>query len=319
MPICDLCTGGITNKTPGLKCCGPCEKFFHGKCVSLNKQDLARFVQPDALWLCPSCRKTPASKRTSVIGSISVDHDEDTFTSATAMGILRNIQSEITSLNKKYDEVLTSVNFCSDQISYFEDTMKKFNDKLSQLQKITEENVELKKTVQSLSDRVEVLEQNTRANNLEIQGVPEKNNENLYDILGKIGDHIQCTISKSMIDSVHRVFQQSQQSKNLPKPIIVKFISKQKKEEILASAKNTRSSYNNPIGPGLIIDNVSKKLFINEHLTGKNKSLLMKSKNKAKEVNIKYIWVRNGTIFARKDDTSRILKISSEEDLNNLN
>lgn len=55
---------------------------------------------------------------------------------------------------------------------------------------------------------------------------------------------------------------------------------------------------------GFKIPGVSAKLFINEHLPPHLESFLKEIRVKSKANNIcKYIWVQNGNIFARKNQT----------------
>lgn len=313
MPICDLCTASISSKSPGLKCCGSCNKFYHGKCVNLSKQDVSRFLQPDAYWYCTTCRIKAGPKRQSIIACD--DDSESSDSPIFTLSILKDIQANIKSLNNKYEAVLESVNFCSNQITTFELTIKKLNDKIAAIEKLSKENVELKLEINNLNVRVETLEQQSRLNNVEIQGVPEKSNENLYTIIEKIGEHIQCPMSTSIIDTVYRVSRHPSSEK--PKSIIVKFLSKQKRDEILAAAKAKRLTSSNN-SPGLIIEGISHGLFVNEHLTNKNKLILIKAKEMAKKSSYKYIWARNGHIFARKNDRSKVFKILSESDIDKL-
>ncbi|KAI5748127.1 hypothetical protein M8J77_022133 [Diaphorina citri] len=60
-------------------------------------------------------------------------------------------------------------------------------------------------------------------------------------------------------------------------------------------------------------------IFISEHLTPKNKQLLRKTKEKARLVNWKYIWTRDGNIYTRKDQNSQTrVQIREESDLANV-
>ncbi|KAK9744679.1 hypothetical protein QE152_g7518 [Popillia japonica] len=70
-----------------------------------------------------------------------------------------------------------------------------------------EENASLKQEIGEPRNQIQDLEQHSKLNNLEIQGVPQKKNENIFDILHKIGDAIQCDISPTDINAAHRVAQ----------------------------------------------------------------------------------------------------------------
>lgn len=85
----------------------------------------------------------------------------------------------------------------------------------------------------------------------------------------------------------------------------------------MASAKSKRKAIGTS-SPGLNIENVSNRLFINEHLTSYTKKLLKNAKDTAKTKFFKYVWVREGCVYIRKDDTARVIRISSLDDVNKL-
>ncbi|KAL3266659.1 hypothetical protein HHI36_010822 [Cryptolaemus montrouzieri] len=69
---------------------------------------------------------------------------------------------------------------------------------------------------------------------------------------------------------------------------------------------------------GFKIDGVSDRLFINEHLTPMNKILYKNARVAAEQNQFKCVWVQSGNILVRKDDTTKILQISSEQNLNKI-
>lgn len=48
-------------------------------------------------------------------------------------------------------------------------------------------------------------------------------------------------------------------------------------------------------------------IFANDHLTQYKRHLLWLTKNKAKEINWKFIWVKNGNILAKKNEISNLI------------
>ena len=60
------------------------------------------------------------------------------------------------------------------------------------------------------------------------------------------------------------------------------------------------------------------KIFINESLTSRLKNLLRLTKIKKQEMNIKFIWTRNGSIFLRKDEKAQALKVNFIADLDKI-
>lgn len=72
------------------------------------------------------------------------------------------------------------------------------------------------------------------------------------------------------------------------------------------------------IYPGIVNNNVSGNIYINEFLLPDTYKLLMRTKEKAKTMNFKYAWARSGQIFVKKDDYSDRLGITCTSDLSKL-
>ena len=53
-------------------------------------------------------------------------------------------------------------------------------------------------------------------------------------------------------------------------------------------------------------------------LTAKRKLLIRELKSKKEELNFKYVWSKKRTIFIRRDENSRVIRINSLDDLNKL-
>ena len=101
--------------------------------------------------------------------------------------------------------MLNSVNFCSDKITDFERKLVRLDDYVKKVEGLTLENKNLKSEVQVLGNKVNELDQISRAHNLEILNVAERDNENLRDTLKKIGAYIDYNIPIENIEYIHRV------------------------------------------------------------------------------------------------------------------
>ena len=60
------------------------------------------------------------------------------------------------------------------------------------------------------------------------------------------------------------------------------------------------------------------KIFINESLTSRNNNFLRLTKIKKRDLDYKFVWSRNGVVFARKEEYAPIHKINFESDLEKL-
>lgn len=59
-------------------------------------------------------------------------------------------------------------------------------------------------------------------------------------------------------------------------------------------------------------------IYINENLTPQTKKLLWQTKEQARAKNYKFVWVRNGVVFVRKEQGSGAVRILEEGDLERL-
>lgn len=103
--------------------------------------------------------------------------------------------------------------------------------------------------------------------------------------------------------SCNRV-QKQNKSSNLPKTVICRLVNKLKRDNLLAAVyKYNRSHPKEKLNTKLLgYGDKESPVYISEHLTQANKSLHAITRIWAKEHKFKYVWVRNGKIFLRKDD-----------------
>jgi hypothetical protein len=154
-------------------------------------------------------------------------------------------------------------------------------------------------------------EQVLRSNNIEIAGYPESPNECATQIAIKVSGILNINIKENDIVSAHRV--RHLHPSRSPKCIIVKLKEPKQKDEIIAGSRRKKGINHSELGlPGL------GKIYINNHLTITNKQILRKTREAAKKFEFSYVWEKNGFIFARKDDLSPFLRISSEEEVDKL-
>ncbi|XP_063634540.1 uncharacterized protein LOC134805172 [Cydia splendana] len=168
----------------------------------------------------------------------------------------------------------------------------------------------LSQEVSSLKSELASRDQWQRLNNVEIKGVPLKKNENLFLILDNICGVVGFPIDKNSINYISRVPAQNSNEKC----IIVGFINRYIKEEFLASARLKKTITAEEIG----FQGSKQRIFANDHLTPMYKQLLTKTKSTLKSKGYAYIWVKYAKIHVRKDDSSKVFIINSDNDLNKL-
>jgi len=87
------------------------------------------------------------------------------------------------------------------------------------------------KSFEKIPQEVDQIKQYQRINNLEIHGIPETKNEQLLELVVKLAKDLDVTLNKENIDVVHRL---PTSKVEMPKPILIKFCQRWKKNEILS-------------------------------------------------------------------------------------
>ncbi|KAG5877989.1 hypothetical protein JTB14_032220 [Gonioctena quinquepunctata] len=151
-------------------------------------------------------------------------------------------------------------------------------------EKLKMENASMRNDALELKKQIDNLEYTTRSNNIDIYEVPEKNNENLVDVVTKIGRFLNMSLDPDSIDTAFRV---PSRAENKPKNIVVKFKFKQSLDYFLTAAKVARKDPHNQRGFNL--DGISNRFFINEHLPPKTKMLLKQIREEAKNKNYRFV------------------------------
>lgn len=205
-------------------------------------------------------------------------------------------------------EFMDSLNYYGKQLDDFNNEVKEIKKSLKSLDTLKANISQLQKENVSLRDELNHLQQYSRINNVEITGIPENKGENIVSILQKIGEVAGCVIQLSDVDACHRIPKHG--SGDNPRSLVVKFISRLKKEELMMAAKK-KGVTTSDLGFG----RSSSKVYVNDHLTLTNKILFKKTREMCKEKSLKYCWTKEGRILVRKNDISRVIHIRSEDDL----
>lgn len=216
-------------------------------------------------------------------------------------------------IKKELKEFEKSMNFNSNKL---DDVLEKLNDMECDIKKINEkqnmleaENENLKLKIKHLENSIDDIEQYSRNKNIQVDGIPVQKDENLREMIQELSKKIDVNIKKEDIDAIHRVPTRS--TKN-PEPIIVQFLTRQMKEDIIAKSRGSNLNTND-LGM-----NCSKTIYINDHLSKTKKQLMYEARQLKKSKEYKFIWSRNGKIFVRKTETSNIININTFDDLQKI-
>ena len=224
--------------------------------------------------------------------------------------------------SKSLDEFSDSIKFISSQ---YDDIVKKLDKAEKERLEILQDNMKIKsdlmianKEIEGMKEQLNNLEQYGRRDCLEFRGIPVTNHQKSEDtdaIVVKIAEAVGISLNKQVISVSHRVpkkiyFSSQSDGDGLSPTIIAKFMQRSIRDQVYRNRK---------LLPNVTTDQMGfksqNKIFISESLTSKNKALFSRCLQLKKNLNFKFIWTSNGTIFLRKNEHSEYIRISSHKDI----
>lgn len=187
---------------------------------------------------------------------------------------------------------------------------------------IEDENKLLKAEVTCLRNRLAAVEMDNCALQQEIyrkylyiSGVPQVENENLNKIILDLASITNTNINNTNVISCRRDTTKSSKP-NIHPQIVVELDTILTKDNFLANHKVHGPIFQQQINKN--INNNNAKIYLNEYLSNMNKKLLYEAQQLKPKHNIKYVWTKNGNVYLRENDTSRIIRIKNLDQITNF-
>lgn len=307
MATCGVCVKPVRANQVKMSC-SDCSRDFHAACYKMSKADVDCIIADGLPWRCKSCAE---NRRRSLRFDSEVQEGkltlEDIMKKITE--IAENQKLQESSFNQSY-EVLSekmeeNIKAVKDQNSSMQQCMKIIDELL-------EENRKLTKKVAELELKVEDMEQYSRVNCVEIHGVPQEPHEDVVGVVKAVGKSLDMDISDLMIDACHRLGKRSGPSSS-PPGIIVKFVRRLDKEELLRKRRVKRNLSTRHMNL-----NVDLPVYINEALSPARRRLFAETRRIKREKHYKFLWVRGGKIFLRKEEAAPVVQVTCQADLSKL-
>ncbi|CAG4967489.1 unnamed protein product [Colias eurytheme] len=332
--------------------CLKCNKKYHFACMSLD--DKLFNSEMKAVWSCPDCvRSIPRSNKNDntpirnisttrgskrqALNSPPMDPEHsliirDSVREAVDEAIKENMKEmfskihdniraaivkEFKPIKEELSQLKDSMNFINSSYEEFKRDIESYKSKVLALEN---QNIRLINAVDDLQSRINQSEQQLRQNNVELQCVPERNNEDLVKIVNNLCTTIQSNINEKDILHCTRTAKANRAS-NRPRSIIIQLSSAKVRDELLAStSKYNKSNPQNKLNSThLGISGASSPVYVSEHLSPANKAIHAATRIKAKDKGYKFVWIRNGRIYLRKNEGSELIFVKSLDILNKIN
>ncbi|CAH0402069.1 unnamed protein product [Chilo suppressalis] len=330
---CSGCLSVITNEDSVTCSAKSSNRVLHLFCANIQKLT----PQQKQCWICPDChanaKKGGDNSNTPVRSSGNVTHrkkvtalvgisQDPTSTNTQPSGTtsLELIVSEMHLLRQDFANLQTEFGKRFDQL------LLRFSDydaRLKSLEVKEKENELLKAQMAKLEDQLHRQTLSSLQSQIEIIGISETPGENPYHLTLTTANKIGIELNESDLNHVYRggpritEDQTEKDSVRLPRPLVVTFTRRLKRDEFLKGGKTRRTLEScDIVGAG-----PQRKVYINERLTYEARQLFRTARNWTRENKYKFCWVQNGTIFIRKREGregSPPIQIRSSEDLHKL-
>lgn len=342
--ICNTCNSAITTTTY-VKCFNCKSNYHFSSCCPLSESTYSSmYGERKANWKCQKCKprsKSPnnvyqafvfddKNQQTTLRDDDIVENSEenrakihqDSLALNTVNSTLCSVQSDVNDLKSDIKDIKTNLEQLSaitnnshtqirDEITSALSTITTTLSKLvDQVKELVEKDKQKEHQINAIDTRINQIEQQFIVKNIEIKNVTNKE-MSPYEIIKTIASSVDVEMSEADISNAYRLKRQSDK-------IVAEFTSLNKKRELMSKITRHRVDadiINNNRNEN---NNNNNHIYINDQLTFNNKRLLWTTKTKAREANWKYVWVRDGKIFARKIENSPAININNVYDIGSI-
>ncbi|XP_063893015.1 uncharacterized protein LOC135117543 [Helicoverpa armigera] len=218
-----------------------------------------------------------------------------------------------------FSQLTSEIKLLRDDVGDLKSNIKMLTDLLIQCNQRLELS-EKRATIQQLSEQVQSHTKSNLKNQVEIIGINETPNENpvhtILTVAVKLGVDLQDTDIDYVTRSGPRFNNNSEKTSssphdNQPRPLVVKFLRNNKRNEFLRAGKTRR----NISSENLDIPGPRRTIYFNERLTKEDRQLFRAARLRTKDCEYKYCWIKNGTVNIRKKEGNPAIAIKTMDDL----
>lgn len=198
------------------------------------------------------------------------------------------------------------------------DLTSQLKQKDKEIKELQNKSSELQIELQALNNRITTIEKISRENNLEIQGVKEQKSENLLQLFKTICETVKASMADSDVKSCRRIAKMDPTS-DRPRSILVTLSSPRLREDILRAVSRFNKTSNGKLNSRhLGMEGATENVYVSEHLSPDCKKLFKEARKIGRDKGYKFVWVRRGFVYVRKDEGMPPTLIKSNECLRKL-
>lgn len=258
------------------------------------------------------------------------DNDEETDAEPT----LYDIRNMLEDLQKSVSSILKENAILRDDLTQLKSSLQSKEREVSALktsfEKVTKANevlkTELEKTklklrgqedeTENLYTALDDLEQYTRKNSLEIQGIPDQCYSTTEEVVLKLASVLNVNVNPTDIEISHKLKRRGNNSS----PIIVKFLSHKVKTNLYKERVKLRHVKVTDLFPGYsnAVSSDGPRIFFNENLTAYRRKIVSRASEMKRDGLLTSFWTIDGKIFVKTSPSGNPVRIFSKHDLDEL-
>ncbi|KAH9639648.1 hypothetical protein HF086_009101 [Spodoptera exigua] len=176
----------------------------------------------------------------------------------------------------------------------------------------------LDKVLEDLRREMNDRDQDLLTNDVEVSNLPETKAENPVHLVKVIGRKLGVNFEDCDVVSAERVggrqlnvTSSAGPTESRPRPLVVRFARRDLRDQLLSGARVRRGATT----VDLDMPGPAQRFFVNERLTKINRQLFRRARDAASLHKWRFVWTKQGRIFARREPGDRAQRIRTNEDL----
>ncbi|XP_028162380.1 uncharacterized protein LOC114354284 [Ostrinia furnacalis] len=251
-------------------------------------------------------------KRLPTIPTENAEYVDTTSEVKLYLNEMRALRLEITSFRETMSELTSTIKAQSKRLDNLESRIDSIEAKMSdsKLEQVTA----LEETISQLKSEIRERDQVSLLNDIEITNLPETSNENTTHILLTVAKKLGVDLDERDVVSTERagpVRAPVEGAAPRPRPLVARLARRALRDALLRAARVRRGLTTE----GMSLPGSPRPYYVNEHLTRFYRQLFHKTREEAKRQNWKYVWTRDGRIFARREQGTPSYRIRSDADI----
>ncbi|CAH0555162.1 unnamed protein product [Brassicogethes aeneus] len=326
---CPKCSITLENGTYSVQCSSKCGTWYHltAKCTGLSKTNLQKVKKKELNWACGKCNEGSSSEDSCsdeeniITNTRNTRNSKKVSSKNTKITASQNIKSPkitktepnktlIDYIDKRFNDLEKSLTFYGDIIEDVRKSVAVISDNYKKLHK---EHESTKKKVAELQREIHLLKQKKhdtfdehKEKNDVLIGLTSKTDEEAKNDAQKILSYLDVVTQDCTVKGL---------AGNGPRghPFLITFKNVQDRNQMFDKRKLKGKIESSSCK----LSGDNRNIYINEDMSKDSRVLFNKARS-LKEKGYKYVWCKNGLVFCRETESSKILLLRSSEQIDKI-